>query len=293
MELRSMRNAACLALLALLAAPAMAREFEQRVPAEAGGRLRVDLDAGSLEVEGHDEEEVRVEASASGVGGVMEFELRGDGKDIELHGKRSGVLGWLSPTRVRVRIRVPDEFSLDLRTGGGEVEVEGIEGAVSARTSGGQVSVSEVEGPVELRTSGGPVRAEQIEGDVNARTSGGAVKISEVEGRIDAETSGGEMEIHDVSGPVRVRTSGGSISVRFTEAPAGEIQTSGGGIEVEFPEGAGLRLDAETSGGGVELDLPIRPTGKMERSRVQGDVNGGGELVRVRTSGGPIRIRER
>ncbi len=101
------------------------------------------------------------------------------------------------------------------------------------------------------------------------------------------------MEIHDVTGPVRVRSSGGSISVRFSAAPAGDIQTSGGGIELDFPEGAGLRLDAQTSGGGVEFDFPIMLIGRSERSRVKGDVNGGGELVRVRTSGGPIRIQER
>ena len=46
-------------------------------------------------------------------------------------------------------------------------------------------------------------------------------------------------------------------------------------------------------GGGVEFDFPILLIGQAERSRVKGDVNGGGELVRIRTSGGPIRIQER
>jgi hypothetical protein len=294
-KLRSMlRRAAGAALaLALLAPPAAAAEFEQRVPAESGGRLRVQLDTGSVEVEGHDEPEVRVEATSSGLGDAMRFTLEGRGGDIELRGRRRGVMGWLSGPRVRVHVRVPHAFSLDIRTGGGEVEVEGIAGAVSARTSGGEVSASEIEGPVELSTSGGSVRVEEVRGDVSARTSGGPVAISEVEGRIDAETSGGRMEIHDVSGPVHVRTSGGSISVRFSAAPAGDIRTSGGGIEVEFPEGSGLRLDARTSGGGIDLDPRLSLRGRLDRDHVEGDVNGGGERMEVRTSGGPIRIRAR
>jgi hypothetical protein len=231
----------------LLSASASAREFEQRVPAESGGNLRVDLDAGSVEVEGHDEQEVRVEASTSGVGDAMRFTLRGRGADVELRGERRGVMGWLSMARVRVRIRVPEEFSVDIRTGGGEVEVEGIQGRVEVRTSGGRVSASKIEGRVDLRTSGGPVRIDEVEGDVKARTSGGEVTIRQVEGRVDAETSGGRMEIHDVTGPVHVRSSGGSISVRFDAAPAGDIQTSGGGIELDFPSCSSVRPSAAAS----------------------------------------------
>ena len=279
--------------LSLLAAPAVADDFEQRVPAQPGGRLEVRLDGGTVEVEGHDEPEVRVEATTSGLGDGMQFTLESDGRDVSFHGRRRGVMSWLASPRVRVHIRVPQEFSLDIRTSGGEIDVESIVGALVARTSGGAVTASEIRGAVDLYTSGGRVRAEEIVGDLKARTSGGAVAISEVLGRIDAETSGGPMEVHEVSGPVKVRSSGGSISVRFSGEPAGEIRTSGGGIDLEFPEGLGLTLDAQTSGGGVDLDLPIALTGRLDRERVQGDVNGGGQRVELRTSGGSIQIRER
>ena len=46
---------------ALLATAAEAKDFEQRVAAQEGGRLRVDLDSGSIVIESHDREEVRVE----------------------------------------------------------------------------------------------------------------------------------------------------------------------------------------------------------------------------------------
>jgi len=289
------RSPAWLLLFALCvpALPALAADFEQRVAADPGGSLTVRLDSGEVEVEGHDEASVRVVATSSGLGDAMHFTLEARDGEIELRGRHRGVLGWLTAPRVRVSIRVPEQFSLDVRTSGGEIDVENLEGRLTARTSGGEVQVSEIRGPVELRTSGGRIRVEQVLGDVFARTSGGEVQIDEVEGRIDVETSGGPMELNDVSGPVRAHTSGGEISVRFTRPPAGEIRTSGGGIELEFPEGAGLALDARTSGGGVELDLPVAPGGEVGRDRVRGDLNGGGQRVELRTSGGSIRVRER
>lgn len=289
------RPPVCLLLFALCvpALPALAADFEQRVAAEPGGTLTVRLDSGEVELEGHDEHEVRVVATSSGLGDAMRFTLEARDGEIELRGQRRGVLGWFGSPRVRVSIRVPRRFSVDLRTRGGEIDVESLEGRLSARTSGGEVRVSEIRGDVDLRTSGGRIRVEQIAGDVFARTSGGAVQIDEVEGRIDAETSGGPMELNDVSGPVRAHSSGGAIAVRFTRPPAGEIRTSGGGIELEFPEGAGLALDARTSGGGIELDLPVAPGGEVGRDRVRGDLNGGGERVELRTSGGSIQVQER
>jgi hypothetical protein len=280
-------------LVPLLAGPVVAAEFDQRVPAEPGGRLRIDLSGGEVEIEGHDEDSVRVEASASGPGSnAVEFELSGDPRDLRLRSSRRGIAGWFGG-RVRVRVRVPEEFSLDVRTSGGSIEVEEVRGRVELRTSGGNVEVSKIEGPVELRTSGGSIEAEVIEGDLRAETSGGSIEVKEIDGRVDVKTSGGSLQIHDVDGAVRARTSGGTISVRFSGAPEGDIETSGGWIEIEYPEGDGFELDAESSGGRVELEERSEMQGTVQTHRVRADVNGGGPRLRVRTSGGDIRLRER
>ncbi len=279
---------------ALLCGAASAQEFDERVRAEPGGRLVAELDGGRVEIESHGEDEVRVEAQASGFGaGAADFRLERRGSQVSLRTDLGGVLGWIGGQRVRVRIRVPEEFSLDLRSGGGDVEIEEIEGTVEVRTRGGRVRVREVTGGVELHTSGGTIEAEEIEGDVVARTSGGAIRAVEIEGSVDVETSGGGIEVYDVAGRVRARTSGGPISVRFTGAPSGDIETSGGGIEVELPEGEGLRLEAQTQGGRVELDRPLALEGRIEPTRIEADVNGGGPLLRLHTSGGDIRVRVR
>jgi DUF4097 and DUF4098 domain-containing protein YvlB len=233
---------------------------------------------------------VRVDASYTG---SVEFELRRDGNDVELQGRSEGFWGFLSSQRVRVRVRVPERYSVEVETNGGSIELEDIGGTVSARTSGGQIEVDGATGSADLETSGGSVEAYEVEGEVRARTSGGRVTVSEARGPIDVETSGGPLRIHDVFGPVRGKTSGGSISVRFEGRPEGELTTSGGSIEAELPEDEGVELDASTSGGRVEVDAPLVLRGLIDRNHVKGELFGGGPPLRLHTSGGNIRIRVR
>jgi DUF4097 and DUF4098 domain-containing protein YvlB len=282
-------------LVGCLSPTAAARDFEKQIAAEPGGTLRVELSEGSVEVESHDAHEVHVAALVDGVGSrSLDFELTGNGVDAELTGDFAGWLSkWVGDPRVRVRVRVPHRYGLDIQTGGGKVEVDEIRGEIRARTSGGPIEIDEVEGRAELRTSGGSIKAQEIRGDLVARTSGGRISASEVTGSVDAHTSGGPIEIRDVRGRVDLHTSGGEISVRFSDAPEGVLETSGGDIEVEFHEDAGVSLDAKTSGGRVEVEHGILLRGDLEPGHVVGDINGGGRELRLRTSGGDILIRER
>lgn len=296
--LRSAGGLARLLLLAALAAGApggaQAKDFEERVPAEPGGELRVHLDGGSVLVESHDRDEVRVDALAAGLGaGGLDFRLEAREDRVELRGQGGG--GWLPGVlgggpHVRVHIRVPSEFSVDVRTQGGEIEVEGVEGRVQLRTSGGRIALGRIEGDVEARTTGGPIDAEDVEGELRVHTSGGPIRLIDVRGPVDARTSGGGIDVLGAHDEVRAHTSGGSIRVRFDDAPGGRLETTGGSIDVELPDTAGVDLDARTSGGSVAVDDALRPRGRIEPSRVDAELAGGGEQLRLQTSGGSIRV---
>lgn len=286
-----------LALVALcagvaLGASARAEEFRESVAARPGGKLEVDLSAGAIEIETHDESRVDVEASsgAGGWSGGLEFTLSGDGTNAKLVARRGGwTLGW---NGARARVRVPEQYSLELETGGGSIEIEAVHGSVRAQTSGGPIELEGAVGPVELSTSGGPISVEDVRGETVLRTSGGGISARDIVGDVEARSSGGPIRIHDVDGRISARTSGGGISVRFEGAPAGELRTSGGGIEVEFPEGLGAELDARTSGGRISIDAPLQASGEIESGHVQGRLGPGGEKLELVTSGGNIRVRE-
>ena len=77
------------------------------------------------------------------------------------------------------------------------------------------------------------------------------------------------------------------------ENVAGDVDasSSGGGVRVGLAPTARVTLDASSSGGSVTCDLPVTVRGKISRNTLRGEINGGGHLYRLRSSGGGIRIR--
>jgi DUF4097 and DUF4098 domain-containing protein YvlB len=290
MKTRRIGPIALVSLLVWLPLGSRAAEFRETVSVSRAGTLEVDLPTGAIEIETDDEPEVRVEAHVSGWrADPTLFKLTSDGTDarLVLEGGR-----WFHP-RVRVRIAVPEKYSVDVETGSGPIEIEDLGGNIQAQTSGGDIEVDGAVGTVELETAGGNIEVEEVRGDVRASTSGGHIDISEVSGRVEVETSGGSIRVHDVGGPVDAHTSGGHISVRFSDRAEGDIQTSGGSIEVEFVEEAGVDLDARTSGGRVTLDEDFSFTGEARSDQIVGRINGGGPQLSIDTSGGNVRVLAR
>jgi hypothetical protein len=274
MDASRTRDAACVAAALLFPIAAAAADLEETVPVVPGGRLRIELDHGSVEVRSHDAHEVEIAAHARGWrSDDFEFELARDGNDVVLRGRCDRWLPFGGP-RVRVEARVPRRFSVEVDTSGGAIAIEAIGGEVVARTSGGTIQIRRVRGEVEVDSSGGRLELAEIEGPLRARTSGGTVVIERA------------------AGPVDARTSGGRVFAELVGEVSGRLETSGGSIEVVVPRGTGLTLDAATSGGRVEVEAPHASRDFRDRNAFAGDVNGGGPELVLRTSGGQILLRE-
>lgn len=216
-----------------------------------------------------------------------------------------------TPLRVRLEIAVPSSYNVDLETRGGNISVADLDGEVRADTSGGNLEFGNISGTVWGRTSGGNVTLERSSATVEVRTSGGNIEIGDVEGRVDAETSGGSIRVERAGGEVHVETSGGNITVddvagaidahssggnvtaNISRQPASDcrLSTSAGSVTVTVASGIGLEIDASTSIGGVSSDFAV--DGRVARNSIRGAINGGGPELRLRTSAGSIRIRER
>lgn len=230
----------------------------------------------------------------------LELTMEQDGNDVTVRSKyerRMSGFHWGSwpPVQVDFVVEVPRGFSADLRTSGGGIKVGDLDGRVDVRTSGGGITLGRMGGPVQAHTSGGGISLEECRADVELNTSGGGITVGRVAGAAELHTSGGGIKIESVEHAVRAHTSGGSIRAGISGPLAEDcsLSTSGGGVSVTVDKTAAFELDASTSGGSVDADgltLTLRDSNKG-RSRLAGTVNGGGPLLKLRSSGGSITVR--
>jgi len=265
--------------------------FEKSLSATSGQTLHLVSDRGSISVEGADLSSVTVRATVRGSKkGVSGFQISAElGTDgVSVFGK--------DPVRGRENIlvdflvKVPREYDLDVRTAGGPLQFSGITGRVKGSTGGGSLTVRNMKGTQDLRSGGGSIVVEDIHGAVVAETGGGSISVRRVAGNVRATDSGGPIVAENIHGTVTVETKGGSIKISGGD---GEIQavSLGGPIEIFVPKTIAATIDASSGGGEVVCDLPVTPSQKVETSRLQGTVNGGGIPIHAHTDGGSIKIR--
>ena len=216
-------------------------------------------------------------------------------------------LGWRG--RAQVSVSAPRATSVSVHTGGGRIEASGLEGEIELGSSGGPVVAHDLAGALDARSGGGRVEVHDVRGGLSVRSSGGGVSASSVEGAVEVESGGGRIHLERIGGSLHARSSGGGVTVRDVggwveafsaggpvvvsfaagNARGGDIKSGGGGVEIFLDPAAGLELD--TAGGSVACDLPVTVRGKISGGQaVRGVLRGGGELLRIRSSGGGIRI---
>ncbi len=304
-----MKNWICLLAIVLSMTPAFADysdTVKRSFDVEPGGTLMIDTDLGSIRIHTHNQDRVDVAIDRNVDGNErkvertlekldIQYDQTGDNVQVRIEYEKGGWLDWGSPDlELDIAVTVPTRYNLDLNTSGGSIEVDDLEGTVQARTSGGRLNFGKITGSIQAKTSGGSITLEGGSGDMDVKTSGGSINIGDVQGTVRAKTSGGSINVEEVSGEINASTSGGSVSARITEQPQGNcsLKTSGGGITVHLAPDIRVTLDARTSGGGVSTDFPVTVQGELDDNSLQADINGGGPVLQLKTSGGRIRIHQ-
>jgi TonB family protein len=195
-----------------------------------------------------------------------------------------------------------------LRSGGGHIRAGQIGGRADLQTDGGNITVGQAGNLVSVRTGGGQIDFGEVRGSVRAQTGGGGIRIMYVSGPMEVESSAGSICLTRVAGTVRAATAGGTITAWINpDAPSsgGKVQlpglsqlTSGNGdIIVFLPRNLAADIDAQVESGGerrIEADptlaLQIQNHGTGPVHAV-GALNGGGPPLKLRTTGGKIRLQ--
>ena len=276
-------------------------EFTISVPREMD-EVKVETDGGNVSTTG-----VAGRVDAESGGGTIRFDDIGGPINAETGGGSIDVGNVAS--------------DVSLHTGGGSIKIMSAKGRITAESGGGSVMVVSGAQGAELETGGGSIEVEKCNGKVRASTGGGSIDLGDIGGPAEISTGGGSIRLASAKGPVRAETGGGSIGLMGV--PSAQAETGAGGIEVKLVPSNGEHHDSslETSAGDITVyltpnvnvsirasievanghnihsDFPeIRVTSEggdygPKTVSAEGDVNGGGPVLKVRTTTGDIYFR--
>ncbi|QNL50920.1 DUF4097 family beta strand repeat protein [Olivibacter sp. SDN3] len=237
-----------------------------------------------------------------------DLKISSNGGQLIAHAKpKRGFKNWNNTLSISFKAYVPKASTATLKTSGGSLMLEGIEGTVDGATSGGSIKAKNLKNNVSLKTSGGSILAENSTGELTLLTSGGSINLSDLKGKITAKTSGGSIQAVGITGELIAGTSGGSIHADRIDGSidvgtsAGsatvnmltvdkyvKVNVSTGQVQLQLPMDKGLDLNLSAS----RVNLPNLGdfSGSREKNRVQGKLNGGGAKVDVAVSMGNLTL---
>ncbi len=276
-------------------------EFDIQVPRDValvkvetgGGAVEVTGVAGAAEIESGGGK-IRLDD----IGGSVDAQTGGDSMEI-------GTVGG----------------DLKLETGGGNISIRSAKGKIYAETGGGNIYVTSGEGGAELQAGGGNVEINRCVGRVKASTGGGNITLGDIGGPADIETGGGSIRLSSAKG--RVGANSGAGTIELYGVPSARVETGAGGITVKLVNTGAERSDSmlETSAGDItvyiapDVALSVRASVELGNGHritsefpdihiasegdkwapktltAEGKLNGGGPLLKVRTTTGDICFR--
>jgi hypothetical protein len=244
--------------------PRVTSELTGSIPTHAGERIHLAADLGSIIVHTQNSDRVDYRAHLETDASQKDAEQLLKSFSVSARDTSDGVYlkaqasGHRSSGRlwVTLELTIPEATTLEVSTGGGNIDAGEIQGRVTLSTDGGNITTGNIGGPARLETGGGDIVVGRVAGELFASTGGGHITAGSVAGNATLHTAGGHIRLGSVQGTAHLDTGGGNITL---ERSGAELTAETGGGEIEVGEAAGL-VRATTGGGGIRVVRMFGPT---------------------------------
>jgi hypothetical protein len=255
-----------LILVLAAALPARADEWSKTYNLTGKPFLRVETSDANIRVQTWDQNTIQATVT------TVRYKIGGDGIKIVEH--QTGDV-------VQLEVRYPHSHGLTIDWGQRRVDVDihmPREGKVNLRTSDGKIEIGGFKGEMDLHSGDGSEILDAVDGNLRATTGDGHIRAN---GRFD------ELDLKTGDGHVDVRAAAGS-----SLNASWRLETGDGNVTLEIPGDLAADVDLHTGDGHIDLDMPVTTEGKIREGEVRGKLNGGGNLVTIRTGDGSIHLRK-
>ena len=188
----------------------------------------------------------------------IEEHQNGDAVEIDVRFPHHNITVDWGQHRVDVVIQMPREGKVDLRTGDGKIDINGLKGEM------------------DLHSGDGSETLESVDGKLRAETGDGSIETNGRFDEVDLKTGDGHLDVHAAAGS--------SLNEGWS------LKTGDGNVSLLVPADIAADGDLHTGDGHIDLDMPITTDGKMRKGEIHGKLNGGGSALTIRTGDGSIHL---
>lgn len=253
---------------------AVNKVIEKTYNVNPGGRLAINADIGSIDIQTHTQDSVKIvitkkskKPSNKRLQKVLaDFKVTFDvtGSDVSITGAfQRGKTYWRWHPLFNLRhldthflVTVPQRYNVDLNTQSGNISTGGLTGAVQAQTGEGNMRFNGIKGPV------------------SGKSGAGNITLANCQGMVDVKTSVGNIHAEVPTQPQHQWTL--------------QTSTGTGNITAALNSNIAVDIDARISVGHLSTDFRVQ--GNVTRSRLLGTINGGGPLLKFHTPVGNIAL---
>jgi DUF4097 and DUF4098 domain-containing protein YvlB len=161
---------------------------------------------------------------------------------------------------VDIVFRVPRNLTLNLHTGDGAIEVNGVSGQMTLRSGDGSITVNGVEGQLQAVAGDGRLRVRGRFDQLDLKTGDGSIEADV----LDGSTMSSDWSVH----------------------------TGDGHLTMRVPAAFSANVDIHSSDGHIDLGMPVTVLGRTESHDIHGRLNQGGRLLTLRAGDGSIRLEK-
>jgi Putative adhesin len=277
-----------------------------------GNRIELSVAASDVEIRPGSGNSIHIEAiQRGGSDGDYQVDVVPSGNTLRVTESSRSFFCFFCSRSVRYRITVPNSAQADIHTASGEIDVEGLSGAVSLASSSGDVRAGDLTGGLKVSTTSGDVQLSDIAGKLDVGSISGDVKLEN--GKIDGatvNTTSGEVDLDGVAGALKLTSVSGDLRVRAARdgqldfsTTSGEIKYEGslasksanslnsisGDVNLQLPDASGFRLDASTVSGDLSSEFELRD-GQQARRNLSGTAGDASATLTIGTTSGDISI---
>lgn len=156
-------------------------------------------------------------------------------------------------------LEVPDNVTLKLNTGSGDLIVTSLNASIKANSGSGNVELTAVKGQLDFNTGSGDFEIDDADGELDINTGSGNVSLRNSKGSYDVNAGSGDIRLDKIIGDFQVNTGSGDIKANnVTIAGNSKFNTGSGNATVSLA--AELKSSISVNSGSGDSKLQFNGT---------------------------------